>query len=175
MKKILLSFSVLFFLAAACGKNISPTSPVSNNKRSLQPQAEILEQKIPNPAVSPLGAKPISQSPPQTQIVQPQTQSEQKITSGFSVQQTVDGSSTNQLNSEYKDGESAIDVLRREHTIETKVYPGMGEMVLKIDGVEPDNKHFWKFYVNGKASHVGASSYKLQNGDQLFWTLEEIN
>jgi hypothetical protein len=89
----------------------------------------------------------------------------------ITVTQTVEGSNLNKLSNVIPAGEFATDLLKSDHQIETKNYPGIGEMVLSIDGIKPDSSHFWAFYVNGKSSDVGASSYKLQNGDKIEWKL----
>src|SRR4051812_30836283 len=52
------------------------------------------------------------------------------------------------------DGISALELLKAQHKLETKTYSGVGEFVESIDGVKPDSKHFWKFFVNGKSSNV---------------------
>ena len=72
------------------------------------------------------------------------------------------------------ENKSALELLKSDHRLETKVYEGIGEMVLSIDGVKPDAKHFWAFYLNGLSSNVGASSYSVKNNDIIEWKLEEI-
>ncbi len=92
----------------------------------------------------------------------------------ITVAQTVEGSNLNKLSTVVPVGENAIDLLRRDHTIETESYGSIGEMVVVIDGIKPDTRHFWAFYVNGKSSNVGASSYKPKDQDKIEWKLEAI-
>jgi hypothetical protein len=101
------------------------------------------------------------------------TQSPPGYTAGYIVvTQTVDGSNTNQPYNKVKDSTNALDLLNSTHTVVAKDYgPGMGEFVESIDGVTPDSKHYWEFFVNGKSSNVGASSYILKNGDSLEWKI----
>lgn len=69
---------------------------------------------------------------------------------------------------------TALDILRTTHTITTKTFSGIGEYVESIDGVKPDGKHFWAFYVNNVQSQVGAGSYVPKDGDRIDWKLESI-
>lgn len=72
------------------------------------------------------------------------------------------------------DGKTALELLKASHNVETKQF-SFGEMVTGIDGVSPDpNKAFWSFYVNGKMSDVGASTYVTKSSDVIEWKLEEI-
>src|SRR6185369_14025822 len=71
-------------------------------------------------------------------------------------------------------GKTALELLRASHRVETKTFKGVGEFVQSIDGVTPDSKHFWSFYVNGQPATVGADQYKTQDSDTLSWKLEAI-
>ncbi|HEX5797674.1 MAG TPA: DUF4430 domain-containing protein [Candidatus Saccharimonadales bacterium] len=72
------------------------------------------------------------------------------------------------------DGKNALELLKQKYKVETENYEGLGELVTSIEGVKPDKKHFWAFYVNGKQSQVGASTYKTKDNDKITWKLEEI-
>ena len=72
------------------------------------------------------------------------------------------------------EGKNALDLLRDKYQMTTKTYSGIGEFVESIGGVKSDSKHFWEFFINGKSSNVGASSYLTKNGDVLEWKLSEI-
>ena len=112
------------------------------------------------------------------QVTQPMTtnpSSDEVKTTTITVTQTVDGSNQNKLSDVIPAGENAVDLLKADHRADTKSYSGIGEMVLSIDGIKPDSEHFWAFYVNGKSSNVGASSYVLKNGDKIEWKLEAIS
>lgn len=77
---------------------------------------------------------------------------------------------------EYKgsEGKNALELLKQAHTIETKSYEGLGELVTAIDGKAAASNQFWAFYINGQQSQVGASAYITKNGDTIVWKLEEI-
>lgn len=72
------------------------------------------------------------------------------------------------------DGKTALELLKSSHKIETQSFSGVGEFVKSIDGVTPDKDHFWAFYVNGKTSTVGASSYTSKSSDKIEWKLDKI-
>lgn len=72
------------------------------------------------------------------------------------------------------EGQNALELLKQTHKVQTKTYEGLGELVTGIDGVTPDTKHFWAFYVNGEQSQVGAGSYTAKAADKLMWKLEKI-
>lgn len=71
-------------------------------------------------------------------------------------------------------GQTALTLLKAKYDVQTKTYKGLGEQVISIDGVKPDSKHFWAFYVNGKLAAVGAGSYKTKSTDTITWKLEAI-
>ncbi len=74
------------------------------------------------------------------------------------------------------EGKNALELLKASHRVDTKDYPGVGEFVTAIDGLETDSKtSFWAFYVNGKQSPVGASAYITKDSDELEWKVETID
>lgn len=79
-----------------------------------------------------------------------------------------------QVSYEGVQGQTALTLLKAKYDVNTKTYKGLGEQVISIDGVKPDSKHFWAFYVNGKLAAVGAGSYKTKRGDNITWKLEAI-
>ena len=109
------------------------------------------------------------------EISQPQEQvQERKLDIVKTVWQAVSGSGKATEMLELKSGQTALDLLKASHTIETKTFSGIGEYVTTIDGKKEDSKHFWALYVNGKQSQVGASDYKVKAGDKIEWKFEEI-
>ena len=72
-----------------------------------------------------------------------------------------------------KDGATALDLLRKTATIETKG-EGANAFVTTINGRAADSskKEYWAFYIDGKLAEVGAGSYKLKDKDKLKWKLE---
>ena len=72
-----------------------------------------------------------------------------------------------------KEGQNALELLEKTTKIETKKYD-FGTMVLGINGVKPDDKHFWKLYYNGQEAQVGADQLITHDGDAVEWILEAI-
>jgi len=72
------------------------------------------------------------------------------------------------------DGKNALELLKINHKVETKDFSGLGEYVEAIDGIKPDSKHFWKFFINGKSATVGAGTYVTKNSDMLEWEIDKI-
>jgi ABC-type enterochelin transport system substrate-binding protein len=93
----------------------------------------------------------------------------------ITVNESVEGSSINKASYQVAEGKSALDLLEASHLVETKSFGSMGSFVSSIDGQKPDSKHFWEFFVNGKSSNVGASSYILKDGDKIEWKLSVIS
>ena len=87
----------------------------------------------------------------------------------------VEGDFADELFNFYADeNKTALDLLKSAHKVVTKTFSGVGEFVESINGVKPDSKHFWAFYVNDKSSNVGAGAYIPNEGDKLEWKMEEI-
>lgn len=72
------------------------------------------------------------------------------------------------------EGKTALELLEMQYRVEGKDFPGVGKFVISINGIAPDQNHFWAFYVNGKQAEVGASNYITKNGDLIEWRLEKI-
>jgi Domain of unknown function (DUF4430) len=166
MKKFFVFWAAIFLLAAGCNK----AQPETVNK----PVSESVNKQVSKSADQPGAASkanpsvktPTKQAP--VALVQP--------SNAFTVYEIVDGSELNQPNYQASSTENAFDLLSVTHTVAAKNYgSGMGEFVLSIDGVAPDGKHFWEFFVNGKSSNVGASSYILKAGDRIEWKISTIN
>lgn len=72
-----------------------------------------------------------------------------------------------------QDGKNAFELLTAAAAVEFKSYD-FGVFVESINGVKPDEKHFWKLYINGAESQVGADKLQTKDGDVVEWKLEEI-
>ena len=72
-----------------------------------------------------------------------------------------------------QDGRNAFELLKERTSVESKQYD-FGVFIESINGTKPDDKHFWKLYVNGQASQVGADQLQTKQGDILEWVMEEI-
>lgn len=71
------------------------------------------------------------------------------------------------------DGKNAFELLQDITDVGYKQYD-FGVFVESINGVKPDEKHFWKLYYNGQEAQVGASELQTKNGDVIEWKIEEI-
>ena len=170
VKKFIILSAAIFLLASGCAK--------------IQPQAVYQQVSQPIPQIATTAPKSNYQA-----VSAGKTQSDKNFESSYNfpgtvhpvpkmpplataiVTQTVDGSSLNKVSDVIPVGENAIDLLKLDHKIETQNYSGIGEFVQSIDGVQPDSKHYWEFFVNGQSSNVGASSYTLKNGDKIEWKI----
>ena len=150
-KKILLSL-LLLILAAGCGTRLK------NNQDQFAPKNQSA------------GQSENTNSNPQNNPPSPNLKSNEATT--FSVTQKVGDSKEEAYL--VQASTTAMEMLELNHTLDTKDFGSLGKMVMGIDGLKADNKHFWEFLVNGKSSNLGASSYKPQNGDKIEWKLSEI-
>ncbi len=72
-----------------------------------------------------------------------------------------------------EDGRTAFEILQQLTGIEFQQFD-FGVMVNSINGVRPDENHFWKLFYNGQESQVGAGDLQTRNGDVIEWKLEKI-
>ena len=73
-----------------------------------------------------------------------------------------------------KDGKNAFELLKEQVPVESKQYD-FGVFIESINAVKPDDKHFWKLYINGQEAQVGADQLQTKDGDIIEWRIEEIN
>ncbi len=150
-KKIILISLAVVFLAAGCNK-AEPVRDTGTNDINLERSPLLKEQPSQRPADSatptpvPVKEKTVEAKPVETAI-------------------KYNG----------QEGKNALELLKAKYTVETKSYGSAGEFVESINGVKPDTKHFWKFFINGKSASVGAGSYVTKNADVLEWKLDAIN
>lgn len=57
-------------------------------------------------------------------------------------------------------------------TFKDKEYAGLGKFITEINGVVGNGSKNWIYYVNGEKAELGISSYKIKNGDVIFWHYE---
>ena len=178
--KLLLSLAVIVLLAAGC--NQSKQLPIIQPLGSVnQPVSRQAGAPASANAVKPSGQIPVKQNSGGTasstanQNKPDYVPGQEEPPSLVGVAQIVDGKPDTAQVTLYK-GMNAMAFLKLTHKVVSKDYgAGMGEFVQSIDGVAPDSKHFWEFYVNGKSSNIGASSYKMQDGDKIEWKLTLIS
>jgi len=56
---------------------------------------------------------------------------------------------------------------------ESQEYSGLGYFIRGIGGTRNSDGRYWTFYVNGSYSMVGASQYRLREGDSVEWKFEK--
>jgi uncharacterized protein DUF4430 len=78
---------------------------------------------------------------------------------------------TVQLSYKGQNGVDALTLLKKHAAVQTKHY-SFGDFVTAINGSVGNGPKYWTFYVNGKESNVGASSYSTKNGDTITWKLQ---
>ena len=170
--KIILSLSAIVFLAAGCGaRPAGQQSGNSNQQVGSQQSVNSNQQSATQTPAETTQPRPVGQMQTKDNAGKPD------YTPGFViVTETVEGSNLNHQYDKVKDGATAFDLLNNTHQVTAKDYgAGMGKMVLSIDGIAPDSQHFWEFFINGKPSNVGASSYALKDGDAIEWKLSAIS
>ena len=82
------------------------------------------------------------------------------------------GSSTDLVTYQGKQGQTALDLLKAKYPgkIQTKT-SAFGEYVEAISGLKPDNNHFWTFYVNDQLSTTTAAAFVTKNSDIIVWKI----
>jgi hypothetical protein len=165
MKKFFVLFAAIFLLAAGCNKAQQETANKLVSESANQQVGTPANQPNAVPKKSPSVKIPDKQPP--AALVQP--------SNTFTVYEIVGGSALNQPSYQASSTENAFDLLSLTHKVQAISYSGIGEFVSSIDGAQPDGKHFWEFFVNGKSSNVGASSYVLKAGDNIEWKQSNIN
>jgi hypothetical protein len=78
---------------------------------------------------------------------------------------------TTYINYNGQAGQNALGLLKKHADVQTKHY-SFGDLVTSINGTAGNGPKFWTFYVNGKQSMVGASSYTTKDSDKLEWRLQ---
>ncbi len=156
----LLAFGLL---AAGCNKQSPPTETQEQTQEKTQEETQ-------------------GQTPEQTNTEKVNLQNsgeDQQNSSQTTQSQTPqlpnEPSQANVIEYNGEDGKNALTILKSKYTVGTQEFSGIGEFVTSINGVTPDSKHFWAFYVNGKSSNIGASQYITKSTDKLEWKLETIN
>jgi hypothetical protein len=167
MKKVIILSAAIFLLAAGCGK--------AQPERVNKPVSQSANQQVSVPANQPSQAPLASPQP----VAKAQIKSKPDIAAPdvntFTVYEIVDGPGQNQSSYQASSTENAFRLLSLTHKVQATSYSGIGEFVSSIDGTASDSKHFWEFFVNGKSSNVGASTYVLKSGDSIEWKLSAIS
>ncbi len=176
--KIIFITSVVVLLAAGCNKQ----QPVSQSQSANKPISGSADKQISQSVnqqtqstttateIKPGGQTQTKQNPAVKDYQPQQVEDPNNII----VYQTVESSNLNEPSYTAAKGQWALALLKSTHNVTVKSYGSMGEFVTGIDGITPDSKRFWEFFVNGKSSNVGAAAYKLQDGDKIEWKLSEI-
>ncbi len=75
-------------------------------------------------------------------------------------------------------GATALDALRRVAVVQTQFYPGLGEYIVSINGLQEnvDANKFWMWYIEENGvwvlAPVGAGSYELRDDDNIKFSYE---
>lgn len=77
---------------------------------------------------------------------------------------------------EIEEGDTAIDVLetateQEDVDLGVEEHPDFGTMITSIGEAEEHDDYFWSFIVNGLGAEVGASTYEVENGDNILFSL----
>jgi hypothetical protein len=70
------------------------------------------------------------------------------------------------------DGKTALALLKENAEVVTKNDPSLGEYVVSINGEDGNGSKYWLYYIDNKASTVGAGEYETKNGEKIEWRLE---
>lgn len=78
----------------------------------------------------------------------------------------------------FEKNDTAMDILEtvvKQENIQLGIeeHPDFGKMVVSIGDTTEKNDYYWSFIVNGAAAEVGASTYKVQNGDHILFSLTD--
>ncbi len=73
-----------------------------------------------------------------------------------------------------EDGKSALDLLKRKHTVQTVEYTSLGSLVTEIDGVATGTDAYWALYIDGQPATEGADRVMTQSGQTLEWRYEGL-
>jgi hypothetical protein len=76
---------------------------------------------------------------------------------------------TTEISYNGESGKTALEILQSAHEVELE-----NDSVVAIDGVIPDDKHFWAMYINGNFSTTTTANYKTQSADSITWRMDEI-
>jgi hypothetical protein len=83
---------------------------------------------------------------------------------------------------ETKEGDTVFNVMKKielENQKENKFNfkyednSNLGVFVTEINGIKGTPGKYWIYYINGESASVGASIYKIKNGDIISWKYEK--
>lgn len=78
---------------------------------------------------------------------------------------------TKSISYQGEDGKTALELLKSHAQFQTNT-SSIGEYVTAINGNDGGGKKYWLFFVNGKASSVGAGAYITKASDNIEWKLQ---
>jgi len=74
-----------------------------------------------------------------------------------------------------QNGQNALDILKKDHQIETKQYD-FGQSIESVDGVKARvNNKYWIYYINTVSATGAADKYLVKSGDKILWKYENLN
>jgi hypothetical protein len=98
---------------------------------------------------------------------------------------TIDyGDNTSRTETVYlSKGSTALDAFRRFATVETVHYPGLGDLVVAIDGIRENagTSKYWQWYIlqensgSWELAPIGVGSYELIDGENILFRYEVVS
>ncbi len=73
-----------------------------------------------------------------------------------------------------KNGSTALELLEAQASVGKQQFD-FGVLVESIGGGKPQENQFWKLYINGQGSPVGADQLQTCRGDVVEWLVEDIS
>lgn len=123
------------------------------------------------------GAVYLAANPPKAPVTPaPTTQTQTQAPQSFSVVEVItygDTKPTETLPQTVTPGQTAMDLLGKTKTIETKEY-SFGKSVESIEGIKNGTAgKYWLYYINDQQAPVGADTYELKPNDKIEWKFEK--
>ncbi|TSC96743.1 MAG: hypothetical protein CEN88_285 [Candidatus Berkelbacteria bacterium Licking1014_2] len=89
-------------------------------------------------------------------------------------QQSTEADKQTKITYSGEEGKTALELLKKQTTVETKTSGELGEYVVTINGLPTaaEAGKYWLFYVNGQMATVGADKYQTKTIDTIEWRLE---
>lgn len=72
---------------------------------------------------------------------------------------------------EGQNGQSVLDLLKRDHQVET-IDSSFGVFVKSIDGITQTDNAFWIYYIDGQPGDVAVDKATTQAGQMITWRYE---
>ena len=183
---MIIAIIAITLLSAACSKQeewVQFSDLQKQGTNTVQGTDTILQGTItPQQIIEPASLVEQNQSPPKQTAPKPAAQTapqEQSKPNQPTPKKIITDGPKNSISGYFSytcpAGSNAFTVLKSKANVKSKSHSGLGEFVESINALPGTSEKFWAFYVNGKKSQVGASSYTCSAGDNIEWKYEKIN